>query len=418
MKVSSSKSVLYQLLFLLCVGLPYLNNYELTFAVWMFTLLVTLKRTYSIHILKIVACFVAILGVAFVGTLFRNYPLYQVIRDITYLIKPIVGLLVGYQLVKFNSQTAFKTIIYTGVIIALIHLTIIGITVLRFQSLSVNLLREYGGYFSDYEIYVLIMLIFAKDFNLEFSKKKLYALIFILGISSFLYLARTNMIQFAILFVGMKGYYKINRQSILVVSSVIIAVLIGYSAVLAYNPKRNGKGFEAFLYKVKIAPIEPFKTKINKDDWKDFNDNYRSFENITTVKQVTHGGIGPVIYGKGLGATINLGRRVMSNDGTYVQQIAIVHNGYMTVFLKSGLIGVFFVFLSIYYISQTRKPENVLLESCNRLLVGSAFFLLISYFVFLGFYFKFDNKALLLGFIIAIMERERKSLKSTVSNEN
>jgi hypothetical protein len=417
MKLSISKNIPYQLLYLLCIGLPYLNNYELTFAVWAFTLVVTLNKTYSIHILKIVACFVAILGIAFISGLFRSYPLYQVIRDITYLLKPIIGILIGYQLCKFNSKTAFRTIVYTGVIIALIHLVILTITATRFQSLSVNLLRQYGGYFSDYEIYVLIILIFHTRFKLEFSKKKLHFLILILGVSSFLYLARTNIIQFAILFVGMKGYYKINRQSILVVASVAIAVLAGYAAVLSYNPKRNGKGLEAFLYKIKIAPIEPFKTKIDRDDWKDFNDNYRSFENIITVKQVTHEGVVPTVFGKGLGATINLGRRVRSNDGTFVQQIAIVHNGYMTVFMKSGLIGVVFVFLSIYYIAKTRKPENELLETCNRLLVGTGFFLIISYFVFLGFYFKFDTKAVLIGFIIAIMERERKLLNA-ISPQN
>lgn len=415
MKLSISKNIPYQFLYLLCIGLPYLNNYELTFAVWSFTLLVTLNKTYSIHLLKIVGCFVAIFGVAFISGLFRSYPLYQIIRDITYLVKPIIGLLIGYQLCKFDSKTAFKTIIYTGIFIAFVHLIILAITAARFQSLSVNLLREFGGYFSDYEIYVLIILIFHKHFNLGFSKKKLYFLILILGVSSFLYLARTNMIQFAILFVGMKGYYKINRQSILVVSSVAIAVLVGYAAILSYNPKRNGKGLEAFLYKIKIAPIEPFKTKIDKDDWKDFNDNYRSFENIITFKQVTHDGTAATVFGKGLGATINLGRRVRSNDGTFVQQIAIVHNGYMTAFLKSGLIGVFFVFLSIYYIAKTRKPENEFLENCNRLLVGTGFFLLISYFVFLGFYFKFDTKAILIGFIIAIMERERKLINAIPS---
>lgn len=412
MKLSVSTNFPYQFLYLLCIALPYLNIYELTFAVWSFTLVVTLNKTYSIHILKIVGCFVAILGIAFIGSFFRSYPLYQIIRDITYLLKPIIGILIGYQLCKFNSKTAFKTIIYTGFIIAVVHLVILLITAARFQSLSVNLLREYGGYFSDYEIYVLIILVFHKNFNLEFSRKKLYFLVLVLAVSSFLYLARTNMIQFAILFVGMKGYYKINKKSILVVSSVAIAVLIGYSAVLAYNPKRNGKGLEAFLYKIKIAPIEPFKTKIDRDDWKDFNDNYRSFENIITVKQVTHDGALPTVFGKGLGATINLGQRIRSNDGTFVQQIAIVHNGYMTVFLKSGLIGVFILFLSIYYIAKTRKPENELLENCNRLLLGTGFFLLISYFVFLGFYFKFDTKAVLVGFIIAIMERERKLINA------
>ena len=219
------------------------------------------------------------------------------------------------------------------------------------------------------------------------------------------------MIQFVILFIAMKGYLKINKKSIYVITSVIIAILVGYAAVLYINPRRNGKGLEAFLYKVKIAPIEPFKTKINKEDWKDFNDNYRSFESITTVKQVTEDGNSAVFFGKGLGATINLGRRVLSNDGTYVQEIAIVHNGYMTVFLKSGLLGVFFLFLSIYYLSKTKNSEIDLSNNINLILIGTAIFMIFSYFVFLGFYFKFDCKSVLVGFIIAIQERINKENK-------
>lgn len=410
-----SKSLLYQLLYLSCIAIPYLNIYEITFAVWTFTFLITIQKTYSIHVLKITACFVAILAIAFVGCLFRNYPIYQIIRDITYLLKPIIGILVGYQLCKFDAQKAIKTIVYSGVFISIIHLIIITITFLKFHVLTVILLRKFCGYFSDYEIYVLIILLFSSSFNLNFSKKNLYLLISVVGLSSFLYLARTNMIQFAILFVGMKGYLKINKTSVYVLFSVVIALIIGYSSVLYINPKRNGKGLEAFLYKIKIAPIEPFKTKINKDDWKDFNDNYRSFENITTTKQVMLDGVPAIIFGKGLGGTINLGQRVLSNDGTYVQQIAIVHNGYMTAFLKAGLFGVFFIFLSIYYISKTRSSENEFIENCNRLLIGSAFFLIISYFVFLGFYFKYDCKSILIGFILSLLERERKLIKSNTN---
>ena len=411
MAITISKNLPYQLLFALCIAIPYLNIYELTFAIWILTLLVTIRKTYSINILKIVSCFVAILTIAFISGLFRKYPLYVIIRDITYLLKPIIGILAGYQLCKYNSQKAFKTIVYTGLSIALIHIFIVFTVFLKYHTLTVVLIREYGGYFSDFEIFVLVILMFYKKFELNFSKNNRLVFLSIIGFSCFLYLARTNMIQFVILFIAMKGYLKINKKSIYVITSVIIAILVGYAAVLYINPRRNGKGLEAFLYKVKIAPIEPFKTKINKEDWKDFNDNYRSFESITTVKQVTEDGNSAVFFGKGLGATINLGRRVLSNDGTYVQEIAIVHNGYMTVFLKSGLLGVFFLFLSIYYLSKTKNSEIDLSNNINLILIGTAIFMIFSYFVFLGFYFKFDCKSVLVGFIIAIQERINKENK-------
>ncbi|MBU7571625.1 MAG: hypothetical protein KAF41_13410, partial [Flavobacterium sp.] len=168
------------------------------------------------------------------------------------------------------------------------------------------------------------------------------------------------------------------------------------------NPKRNGKGLEAFLYKIKIAPIEPFKTRINKDDWKDFNDNYRSYENIITVKQVSSKGTSAVLFGEGTGATLDLGREVWSNDGEFVRFIPIVHNGYMTVFLKSGLFGVFFLLSFILTLMRQKRNNDDTIRHINYFLTGTAIFLIFSNWVFLGLYLKLDNKSVIIGFLIAL----------------
>lgn len=144
------KYSLYQFLFCLCISVPYLNNYELTFAIWSLTILFTLKRTYSTTIVTYVAFFLSIFAVAAVSSLFWQHKNYDLVRDITYLLKPIIGLILGYQLFKMDKQKAFQAIINSGFFIALIHLIIVFITFLRFRTISVNLLRQFCGYFSDY----------------------------------------------------------------------------------------------------------------------------------------------------------------------------------------------------------------------------------------------------------------------------
>lgn len=404
MAVVLKKYYIYQLLFCICIAVPYLNIYELTFAVWALTIMVTIRKTYSTTIFYYCSIFFFIFLIALISSFFWEHKNYNFFRDITYLVKPIMGLLVGYQLFKMDKNKAFKTIIYSGVIISVIHLIIVFITFLRFRSISVNLLREFCGYFSDYEIYVLIILLFHKQFELNLSNQKIKTLIIIVGLSSFLYLARTNIIQFVILFIAMKGYFTITKKSLRIIGIVLLTTVTAYSAIYISNPKRNGKGIEAFLYKIKIAPIEPFKTKINADDWKDFNDNYRSFENITTVNTMKNAGVSAVFFGKGLGATIDLGQDVMSNDGEFVRYIAVVHNGFMTVFLKSGILGILLCLLSIIYLLRQNKSDIYLVKNLNYLLVGTGVFLFISYWVFLGFYFKYDDKSVLIGFIIAFKE--------------
>lgn len=158
------------------------------------------------------------------------------------------------------------------------------------------------------------------------------------------------------------------------------------------------------MYKIKIAPEEAFKTKINKEDWKDFNDNYRSFENIITVRQVSNEGLMTILFGKGLGSNVNLGRKIKTNDGTEVQFIPILHNGFMTVFLKAGLFGVLFLVYFIYVLFKQNKSKNEIIRNINYLLVGTSIFLIVSNWVFMGLYLKLDNKSIIIGFLIALKE--------------
>lgn len=402
------KALPYQILFALCVYVPYLNNYELTFAIWSLTAVFSIQKVYSVGIIKQLLCFALILALAAVVYLFKDHQHYFVIRDITYLIKPFIGLLIGYQLCKKFPSLAFKTILFTGFFIALIHLSLIFHAILFYKATTVNDIRFYGGYFSDFEVYALIIAIFHKKFQLNFSRRKALFFMSIIGFSAFMYLARTNFIQFIILFLAMKGYFKVNKRSITVVISVLILTGIGYTAIYNMNPKRNGDGIEALLYKIKIAPLEAFKTRINREDWKDFNDNYRSYENIMTVRQVTREGVSSTLFGQGLGSQVDLKQKVWLGDMN-LRYISILHNGFMTIFLKTGLLGLFIYFISIYLLFKKAKSDFPIINQVNLLFVGTGVFLIFSNWVFMGVYNLSDNKSILIGLLFCFREFYMKS---------
>jgi hypothetical protein len=397
------KTFLYQLLFAICIYVPYLDNYELTFAVWSFSALLTITNVYSLGIIKQLLCFASILGLAIIVLLFKKYQLYYIVRDFTYLVKPILGLLIGYQICKKFPQKAFQTIVYTGFIIALIHVWLILYAVAFYKATTVNDIRYFGGFFSDFEVYALIVVLFHNKFELNFSKKRTILFTIVIAFSVFMYLARTNFIQFVILFLAIKGYFKINKTSITVVVSVLLVGAIGYSTILFINPKRNGPGLEAFLYKIKIIPEEAFKTKINRDDWKDFNDNYRSYENIMTVRQVSREGFYSVIFGQGLGSKVDLKQEVWLGDMN-LRYISILHNGFMTVFLKTGLMGIFIYLISIYLLFKKSKTTIPIIQNINLLLLGTGVFLIFSNWVFMGVYNLSDNKSIVIGLLICFRE--------------
>lgn len=404
MKITIPNNFFYQFIFFLCIAIPYLDHFELTIITWTIGVLATVSKSYSTSILKITIPFFIVLLIAFFIMFFYDYEKYYIIRDVTYLMKPIIGFFIGYQVCKRNLQNGFKLLINTALLIAIAHIAVVVFAFVVYRISTVNEIREYGGYFSDYEVYILAILIFHKKFQLEYSKKKILFFTAIIGFSVFLYLARTNFLQLLILVVAMKGYFKITAQSITVFTSIILLSIIGYSTVLYINPKRNGEGVEAFLYKIKVAPSETFKTKIKRDDYKDFNDHYRAYENIMTIRQVSKGGIVDVLFGKGLGSRIDLRQKVYLGD-MELRFISILHNGFMIVFLKSGLLGLFIFFYTIYFFFIKRKSNNELINNINLLFIGTGVFLILSNWVFLGFYNLIDTKTILVGFLICYREK-------------
>lgn len=407
-----SRQYFFSFLYIICIVVSFFPNYELTFLVWLTTFIITIQKKYSITIFKYISIFSAILLTAVFSTLFYENPFFYCLKDFTYLLKPILGILLGYQLFKVIPKNHLNVFINAGLVLSIVHIGLIVFVLINFHSVDLNLIRYNSGFFSDYEVYILIVLLFHNKFEIRITEQKRKLLVLIIGFSIFMYLARTNFLQFGILFLAMKGYFVFNKKSLKVLFLAITSLLIAYTAIFYANPKRNGEGLEGFMYKIKISPQEAFKTKINKNDWKDFNDNYRSFENIITIKQVALDGERAIFTGKGLGSTLNLGQKIYTTDGSIIQNISVAHNGFMTIYLKSGLLGVFLLvaFLIMFY--RQTKSNIYLANNVNLLLIGTCVFLIVSTWVFMGLYFKLDNKSIIIGFLLALKEKTIFEAKS------
>jgi hypothetical protein len=401
MKFKLGKPFFYDFLLALCIIAPYVNVFELTMMVWGLTMLLTLKKKYSFSVVQFIIPLVLVFVISFFSGIFEDFILYNKIRDIAYLLKPIIGILLGYQLCRAHQINPMKTLINIGLIIAVYHLIQVFYGITFFRIRHIHDLRYFAGYFSDYEVYALIILLFHKRFNIKYSQRLFWLYTVILGLSVFFYMSRTNFIQIGILSLGMLGYYKLSLRSIKIFSVLFLFTLIGYASVYQMNLSRNGKGLEALLFKIKNAPIEAFKTKVNKHNWQDFNDNFRSYENIITIKQVQSEGPAKVLFGKGVGSTVDYGRRMLTNDGTYIRHAPTLHNAYATIFLKSGVIGLLISFYFLTFFWHKTRDKNEIVNSLDRLFLASGLFLILANWVLLGIYLKLDNKAIIFGYILA-----------------
>nr|WP_322625447.1 hypothetical protein [uncultured Flavobacterium sp.] len=392
------KDYIYQILFFISVGLPYLNNYELNFALWSLMAVLTLRKKYSLTIIKYVGLFVGIFALAMVSSLFYHVKFYEYARDIAYMLKPIIGLVLGYQLCKDYLQKPMNILVNSGILLAIAHTGILVFSVVFLHIRNLEDLRLYGGFFSDFEVYALIFLLFHDKFGVEVSKTKYWFGVLILFFSIGMYFARTNFIQLVFLFMAMKGYFVLNARSLRIIVTSVIIIGLGYTAIYIYNPARRGSTLEAFLYKVKNTPIEPFKAKVDINNWRDFNDNYRSYETILTIRQTKAEGARAIIMGQGMGSSVDLKQKVWLQT-TFMRYIPFLHNGFMTVLLKAGILGDILLILSITFLFKKYKTTDPDVVAINNLLVGTGVFLIISYYVFMGLYFVPDPKSVLIGFL-------------------
>ena len=143
---------LHQFLFSLCVIVPYFNNYELSFLIWLLVAFLSLRKSYSKEFLTYWSIFIFLIGFAFVVGRFFDYTFYYTLRDITYMMKPILGLLIGYQLFHKGIEKPFRFLVNSGLAMASIHLVMVAYGFLFHGAANVREIREYGGYFNDYEV--------------------------------------------------------------------------------------------------------------------------------------------------------------------------------------------------------------------------------------------------------------------------
>jgi len=185
MSFTIKKSFFNQLLLFICVAVPLLNVYEVTFAIWLTALFITIQIKYSTFIVKQAFIYSLIILIAFLSAINSQTKTFYYFKDIAYLAKPVIGLLLGYQLFRGIKNKALISIINTGLLIASIHILLVIETFISGHARTLATLREYCGYFNDFEVYVLILLIFHKKFNIEIPKRKLQIFISINDIVCF-----------------------------------------------------------------------------------------------------------------------------------------------------------------------------------------------------------------------------------------
>jgi hypothetical protein len=412
MKVKSKE--FYSALFIIIILLQlYLPSFKANVLFQVFILgLFFLFEKVQINILffKTILPILILFLLGFVGFLFNKVTFFNVFKDIFHFLKPITGLLIGYFFYrKIDDFKMFvKTIVVVGLLSAVIHF---GILFFISGFSSVNEIREFGRD-NFLELFSLFFLLFYKKFQNDTLFKNQFQHFFfvvLLFASNVLYFSRTMIVVAIILLITIYGYTIITKRGIRIIGVVFVSILVFYGYLFSIKISRTQPGLESFLYKVKNAPSEIFKTKIDRENHKDLWDHWRGYEAKRAFSLMEKDPKSYVI-GTGYGSLVNLkffAPLTENYKDKGIKYISELHNGYVYIYYKTGIFSLFLyliflinLYIKIYY---NKNFETYFISA-----IGVAF--LFTTLTITGMYNSRDVIVFLLG---ALLFFEKKSKTTT-----
>lgn len=364
--------------------------------------------------LILILLLITIVGI--ISSLFGQKTFYDWLKDLMYFLKPVVALISGYFLAKkINGLNyIFKTIILIAVVLSIIHLIKVFVNT-DFNEWSINEIRKVGGISSLIEVLGLVLLLGSYKYNfLNVFKNKLLkrVALFLIALSFVAYFSRTMFVALIILSMAIFGYIKLTPKGLKYIFILLTVIGLFYVYLFSIKLERDKPGIDSFLYKIKIAPSEIFIPSKNIDinNHASLWDHWRAYEASRALKEMQKTP-SSFFIGKGFGALVDLKFEAPLNSEK-IRFIPILHNGYMYVIFKTGIIGIFlyFLFLLGLYLNSFTKKNNLQGIVVGNLIAGIGIYYYFSSLIITGIYNMHDIFVFILGILFYFQESFKKNL--------
>lgn len=330
----------------------------------------------------LVAPIVLLLLIGLLGA--RQYPLFDVIKDVWYIGKVVVAIGAGYVLAHyFRGFTEIsRIVVLAGAIAAGIHFIEIAIH-LR-SGISLFTLRDQEGV-KGYFITVLgLALISSLPSRALGLAKSTYFLAGLICFGSLLAsFSRTYIVMYILIVAVTRGWARISVKN--AVRLVFLLLLSGLLIVVLVQSNTSGEKSLAG----KFASSGSEVTVQDYDNMRDINLNWRGFESYRALVDFGEGTYFQKIFGQGLGATVDIGFN-MNLGGREFRYIPVLHNGYMYLLVKIGIIGLlvylYFLLKMIISIPYAHSQNSFALDElrARRLIAAIGWCFLLTTFVIAG----------------------------------
>ena len=311
------------------------------------------------------------------------YPIYDILKDLYYLLNPVLFLILGLQIAKkVELKILLKAIVIIGTLFSVYHIFIVfsSFGIIAFQDFRQVRDAEGGGHI----ITIIAMVICISSIYFYkreiFSSIKITIVAIVLNGLSFLFAgSRTFWLIFLVLMLCTTYDLYKDRIWLLITSSLLIVFFL----VVFLSRNQENEFAKSILNS---------STELSVGDYSnlsEMNAKYRGWESYRAFFTFVEGKPFQIIIGHGAGKMIDLGTYFYL-AGDYRRYIPVLHNGYMYALVKTGIIGLLCNLIYFIYVLRYASKNNSFIDTKSNflplLLIGLIISIFISNIVVAGLY--------------------------------
>jgi len=303
------------------------------------------SKVYYLIIIMVVGIFIGLVKTG-------EYGVYPIVRDVFYILNPVIFIQIG---VYVQKKWRVKFDVYKTIIVLSAMLSIIGVVSffsnieLIKEASTVGALKEEMVFTDVSTVVGCVLLITERERGIKYFSKKVKIILMLIF---FTYLivsfSRTNLIVLVLMIMP----FVVSNENFggtvkrMMTGIVLLAIISSILYVAIPNAV-----IDNFLYKITNSSLE----LSTKNDWTNpvnIVHNWRGYEINCAKKIFSQGNLQEKLLGYGYGKGIDVGEYaylVMDGSST---TIPILHNGYYTMLIKSGIIGI--VLYLLFYLDHIK----------------------------------------------------------------
>jgi hypothetical protein len=310
---------------------------------------------------------------------FFFYPTYDVLKDVFYLLNPFLLLTIGYLVAeRVGFSTLMRIFVYAGVIFSTIYILTAVATLGTSIFSNLLLVRNTVGSGNGIPVISLGLLLFLKAPKFNFSPVLKYLFILLNFSALVLFSSRTYWI-FTMILIVFHYWFNLNTNKRVGVFFLVLVVLLPLGVYLLQSNSDIPfiKKFQNSLVEMKGG---------NYSDAEDINTKYRGFETYRALETYLNGNLLNYFFGHGLGKMVDLKSEVKLGEER--RFIPVLHNGFMYILVKTGVIGLCFYILFYFkiIIRFFKKEGHKIYKFLFSNMVACIGFLFFSNFVIYAFF--------------------------------